>query len=347
MRAGWHERGAIPVMIKVEELLAAAAEAPPCGPNLEYDREFQLLEQAARGKPEQELGDTRIPAVPPDWSEVRRRAEALFARTKDLRVATLLARALVRLSGVAGLAEGLALVRAMLERCWDHVHPELDAEDRDPTMRLNALAALMDPEALLCDLRQAAILPPVKQGRVTVRELLIAAGKMAPTDGEQVKSLAEAEAIVRQAAAEQPPAARAVASALEDVDTIHALVAGKVGHERAPNFAPLRELLAPAAALCGRALGASAPAAANREAGVAPAAAAAAPARGEIASREDVTRMLDRVCDFIERTEPANPAPLLIRRARRLMAKDFLEIIADMAPESLAAIRSVAGIKSE
>lgn len=334
-------------MIESEKLLAAVAETPPCGPNLEYDRDFQLLEQSARGKPEQELGDKRIVAVAPDWNEVKTRAEALLARTKDLRVATLLTRALVRLSGAAGLAEGLALVRVMVERHWDHVHPEIDAEDRDPTMRLNALAALVDPEALLWDVRQAAVAPAVKQGRVTFRELLIAAGKLTPGEGEQTKSSAEVEGILRQAAVEHPAAVQAVTGTVASIDAIHTLAASQVGAERAPNFAPLRELLVPAAALCSRALGLNAPAAAGAAGTDAAARASVGAAPGEIATREEATRMLDRVCDFIERTEPANPAPLLIRRARRLITKNFLEIIADMAPESLSAIRSVAGIKSE
>ena len=45
-------------MIDFELLLAAAAEEPPCGPNLEYDPDYRELEQMARGKEEKRTGDT-------------------------------------------------------------------------------------------------------------------------------------------------------------------------------------------------------------------------------------------------------------------------------------------------
>jgi len=73
-------------------------------------------------------------------------------------------------------------------------------------------------------------------------------------------------------------------------------------------------------------------------------AAAEAPSRtgpGDIRNREDAWRVLDRVCEFIERTEPAHPAPLLIRRAQRLLRKNFLEIVEDLSPEALSSIRTL------
>jgi type VI secretion system protein ImpA len=57
--------------------------------------------------------------------------------------------------------------------------------------------------------------------------------------------------------------------------------------------------------------------------------------------------MLDAVCAFLERTEPTNPAPLLIRRARALMGKDFIAIMQDLAPDSLAQIHQIVGKEPE
>ena len=66
---------------------------------------------------------------------------------------------------------------------------------------------------------------------------------------------------------------------------------------------------------------------------------------GELRSREDAVRMLENICEFIERTEPANPAPLFIRRGQRLMTKNFVEIIQDLAPESLNQIKQITGFE--
>ncbi|HEY1398097.1 MAG TPA: type VI secretion system protein TssA, partial [Roseateles sp.] len=61
----------------------------------------------------------------------------------------------------------------------------------------------------------------------------------------------------------------------------------------------------------------------------------------------DAVRALQRVCDWIERHEPSNPAPLLIRRAQRLMSKSFLEIMRDLNPEGVHEIEKLAGTTSE
>jgi len=65
---------------------------------------------------------------------------------------------------------------------------------------------------------------------------------------------------------------------------------------------------------------------------------------GEIRSREDALRALDRVCDFLGRSEPTNPAPLLIRRAQRLMTMPFMDIIRELAPDATSRVESITGV---
>ena len=49
------------------------------------------------------------------------------------------------------------------------------------------------------------------------------------------------------------------------------------------------------------------------------------------------------MCEWIEHNEPSNPAPLLIRRAQRLMSKSFIDIIRDLAPGGVDEIEKLAG----
>src|SRR6202051_954470 len=58
----------------------------PCGPDLEYDPSFLLLEQAVNGRPEVQYGETVIAAVPPDWTWTDALCLELLSRTRDLRV---------------------------------------------------------------------------------------------------------------------------------------------------------------------------------------------------------------------------------------------------------------------
>ncbi|MCR3767021.1 type VI secretion system ImpA family N-terminal domain-containing protein, partial [Pseudomonas aeruginosa] len=108
-------------MLDVPVLLAAVAPDSPCGEDLEYDAAFLELERIAQGQPERQMGDAVLPAEPPEWPRVRALACELFGRSKDLRVANLLLQGNVALDGLDGLAEGLLLVRELLDQCWDGV----------------------------------------------------------------------------------------------------------------------------------------------------------------------------------------------------------------------------------
>jgi len=114
-------------------LLAPIGEASPCGDDLEYDADFMALVAAAQGKPEQQFGDTVIPAVEPEWREVGEQAGSILRRSKDVRAAVLLLRASTHLQGVPGFVAGLQLLTGLLDTFWEGIHPKLDADDdNDP-----------------------------------------------------------------------------------------------------------------------------------------------------------------------------------------------------------------------
>jgi type VI secretion system protein ImpA len=73
----------------------------------------------------------------------------------------------------------------------------------------------------------------------------------------------------------------------------------------------------------------------------------AGPGLGALRSREDVKRVLEQVCEYLEKVEPSNPAPLLIRRARRLLDLSFIDIMKDLAPDAFGQIEKLAGIEQE
>ena len=334
------------VVMGLDVLLGPVSEQFPCGPNLEYDAEFQALEVAARGKPEQVIGDKRIPAAPPVWPDIRESAQGLLGKTKDLRIAILWTRAAIASSGVVGLRDGISLLHSLLASYWDGVHPQIDPADQDPGFRMNVLAGLVDPTTTLREVRHAAIADMPRKGRVTVLDAMLATGKLQPSNGEAVRTLTEVQGLLREAAS-QPETLEAAGEAYSLTNDLQKLLAEKVGSDRVPDFAPLRDLLAPAAEVCRTVTGGAAgESTAEMTAGedVLPTQ-AAAPVSGVIRSREDAIRMLERVCEYVERYEPTNPAPLLIRRAQRLMTKSFVEIIEDLTPDSVAAIKALGGIK--
>ena len=336
--------------IAVDALLAPLADAAPCGDDLEYDPAFLALEEAARGKPEQQFGDTVIAALEPDWRAMNEQSIALLARTRDLRVAVQLLRAATRLDGCSGFASGIALLHGLLERHWEHVYPQLDAaDDNDPTMRLNALAPLTDAGSVLADLRAAA----VGNGRDGADR---APARARARQGRARRAASRCRAPTAVAQALGKRRGRVAPALLDELLQAHQVVrasrrccTARVGAAEAPDLRALRALTQ-----CMAQMAQQARRRRRREPAV-PTAPAAAPRRslprgragGAIASRDDAIQTLDRVCDWIERHEPSNPAPLLIRRAQRLMSKNFIDIIRDLAPDGLKEVERIAGVDAE
>jgi len=331
--------------LPVEDLLASLGDEAPCGADLSYDPAFVALEEAARGKAEQQFGDTVIPAQEPDWRAVNDQALELGRRTRDLRVAVLLARSGARLHGAAAFAHGLSLTAGLLERHWDRLHPALDAEDHnDPTMRLNALDPLAAADGGLADLRAAAI-GSARPG-LTVRLIELAAGKAEPLPGENAPSPEGVQQALQAAEAASPGLLATLRQAHADAKRIEAVLSDKTPG-RGPELRPLLTLTHALASAASVAAGSVAMADAGESAGSSPPGVAVRAAPGSLQSREDVIRLLDRACEWLESNEPTNPAPLLIRRAQRLMGKSFLEIIRDLAPAGIDQIENIAGSNNQ
>ena len=344
-------------MVDLNALLSEVKEAAPCGPNLEHDLAFFELEATARGKPEQPLGmgDSRSgesprllgkPGEEPDWSRVVALGERLLLRSKDLRVAVTLTRGLLRTEGAPGLAAGLGLIHGLLDAFWDHVHPGLEADqDNDPTERLNALAPLADAEAVVKDLRDTYLVNSREHGQLRAREVEIALGRLPGTRSEgSARPLAQVHAQLAAAFGRDATVPAALREASERLLAIQTLVADRVGPAGSLDLKPLAQSLGTLLEACDTALGGRAPAGASApESGVTGRPAAVGGPAGEIRTRDDAVRMLDLVCAYFAQHEPSHPAPLFIRRAQRLMSKNFVEIMKDLMPDSLSQLERLAG----
>lgn len=348
-------------VIDIENLLSEIAAAAPCGEDLEYDPAFAEMEKQAQKTPERQYGDTIIPAEPPDWRSVRKTALALFERTRDLRVAVYLAQSLLQVDGLAGFADGLALVDGLIERYWDNVYPQLDPEDdNDPTLRVNTIVALCDPETTLRALRETPLVYSRTLGRFSLRDIQIAAGALTPVatdDQAELPTQAKINGAFQEDGLEHLQAtAAAVAEAMTRVGQIEARLTDLIGVTQAPDLSALtgvlkeiRQALAEQLQQQGVAPVDEASAA---ETATSPDAGAAVGLGlrltvGEIASRDDAIRMLDRICEYFDRCEPSNPAPFLLKRARNLVNKDFMAILNDLAPSGTEQANLIFGIRSE
>jgi len=350
--------------IDIDALVAPLSDEEPCGESLEYDAAYLELTQVAQGTPEREVGDSFVPAEPPDWKDIRQRSLEMLSRSRDLSLCVHLLSAQVATHGWEGVRDVLVLIRRLLEERWEHVYPRLDPDDGDPTMRVNVVAEISPaPGAvpatihLIQRLRQAPLTDSPQLGRIGLREYAIANGDIAPPkprEGEEPEPLPEM-ATITAASLDTPLEALsafsdAIKASLEEIDTIDTILKERVGAGNAPDFSELESVLKDAGGVISEwliARGAAADEALMGQEGEGGGAGGAPAASGEIRSRDDVIRTFDRILRYFEIHEPTSPVPMLIRRAQRLIHKSFSEIVEDMAPDAMSTLQVISGDRPE
>lgn len=339
--------------------LQPVSEDEVCGPDLEYDNDFLALTQAAAGKPETQFAS----AEPPDWRTVRSLADDINTRTRDLRVANLLLRARLRLEGFAVLAPGLRLFEELLTRWWDELHPR--PEDGDAFARVNVLNELASLDTTLGDVRASLVLNDRGIGQISVRDIEIAMGDLAARDDESTPSRSQIENMLADAVAGYPLLATQAPAAVAALDSLVACLSVRLNYGDVPDFSALRAMLDAVIAVSPRPV--SIDASADDLAGMLNDLGIAqgqdgggdspAPARrgrsggggglGAIESRADAVRAIDLVCAYLEKNEPTNPAADLLRRAQRLIDRNFLQLVREFAPEAVGEVARMLGVDPE
>jgi type VI secretion system protein ImpA len=356
----------MPGDLDLERLLAPVSADAPSGRDLRYEPGFEALRDAATPGSGDIPGPDGRPVWGPrprDFRKVRREALELLASGRDLRVLAWLAEALAVTEGPAGLAAGLELVRRSLEQHWDSLHPSLELDEREPAdqaaARLNALRSLASPEGMLLELARTRLVEQPGVGAVSLREWELATGWSSPLAYEAKPGQSDLEIVLKTA----PPAAlaerlAALAAAAGEVRSIEGVLAARIGDAGAlPNLEPLAALIERMRAL----LAPYAPAAAEpaeapptEDTGDMvppdPTTAAGSPATGgalptRLDTREDVLRALDLVVEYYRRREPGSPVPLVVERARRMVPMSFFDVMAELAPDSLARLKDLLGPK--
>ena len=189
-------------------------------------------------------------------------------------------------------------------------------------------------------------------GQFSIRDIDIAKGLLQPASKEdKTPELGVIDAAFMQVeVSELQATADAVKLAREKLTAIENIFIEKVSAAQSPNLTELNKVLYHISNELSEQLGRRGVAEAE-EAGVAEegaggatnAAKPGAAISGQIKSREDVIKVLDKICDFYKQNEPSHPLPLLLQRAKRLVRKDFMEILKDIAPDALKQVEIIKG----
>jgi len=318
----------------------------PCGVDLE---DTQLL---ASFDAFRVFGNSTPLRADLDWRDIRNQSMEALGQSRDLRLLAHLAAATLRVDGLKPFCDLLQVTDQWLTDRWELVFPRVD---EDAVLRKNALSCLSDRMAIIDPLRRVAIAAHRQLGSFSLRDLELASGELTPGEGDkEVPTSAQIEATLAASAVEELAAVRdGVTAASAALKNITKSMQEHAGFQSVPEFEPLARPLARIHAVLAEHLATRIPAAAETAApgsnstGPAGAAAPATVAVGEVASRQDAIRAIDAIATFFRKNEPSSPVPLLLDRAKRLVSKSFLEVLEDIAPESLAQVRQLGGIKGD
>ena len=331
--------------LSAKELIQPVSDDLPCGEDLEYDPAFQQMEAMLQTKSEQEFGDTVIPGSGPDWKGVGKQALDLLERTRDLRVLSYAAISQLHTDGLGAFRDGLEALNACLETYWDIIYPKLVAEDNnDATMRFNTLQILNDNQLVSDGLERSPLVVLKGIGGFSLRDIELAEGKIEAIEGEEVQDISIIQGAFGDASPENLAAlGAAIGGSMEQLNRTGELW-GKLATD-----APALDVDESLKTLKNirHALSTYAPVAAAVAEGddsaegteVIP----SARISNTINNRNDVIHAIDRICEYYAAQEPSSPVPLLLRRAQRLVAKSFYEILEDMIPDGVPTARVIGG----
>ena len=345
-------------VIDLDRLLKdISPEAPSGEKGLKGDQKFVDLESAVKGTPEVVYGGKIVQeAKDPNWQKIQKDAVNLLTRTHDLRVAMSLTHALLHTKGVNGLNGGLALLRGLVERYWDSLYPRLDPDDdNDPTERINILAALYYGENIIDPLTKTNMCVSPAGIGFNLRDIRIAKKTITlPKSDKKHPSLSNIEAAFKDCSVEDLQTTKAAIDAASDnLKGLSTGIEEKIGSKKAPDFDKLSKILEEMSAFMKKQLeGRVGSKSSEIKQGLdTPAAGYSEPDKSSstqtdrtiemINNRQDVIRSLDQICTYYQQNEPGSPVPLLLKRARRLVKKDFFEIMQDLGLDSAAPIKTI------
>ncbi|HVV93440.1 MAG TPA: type VI secretion system ImpA family N-terminal domain-containing protein [Hyphomicrobiales bacterium] len=328
-------------VIDFPALSQPVADDAPCGPDLEVAGDPDYMNFMARIEgllPESYLSFDRATLdVPAELATIG----GLLARSRDLRLLTVAAKLLILDRDLSGFAAAFAAVAALLHERWDDVHPR--GEEGDYTLRMVAVQSLDENATIAMPLQAVPLVESRRFGKISFRSHLVAAGEVAPREGEAaVDATAVAGALDEAEIADLV----AVRDRVRGVQAAAAQIAGDFisppggepgsGHAYAVRFERLAPLAARIVALLDGAIvkrdPTAVPAAPAPAASTAAPAAAAAPTSGRIRSLADARQALAAASAYFAAAEPSSPAALLVHQAERCIGRSFLEVMQILVP---------------
>ena len=274
----------------------------------------------------------------------RPRRSKRLRKSKDLRLLAYLGTASLENRRAAGVCRDAHVASQWLETYWTETYPLVDEDAIAPAQRPELLRRSDGGHRRLA---ASAARRSRQHGTFGLRDMDIATEQLAAGDADARpdRGTDQCGLCGHAAGRSQERFSRASQSALAALQSIDAAMSAGAGPDAMPDFDPLSSLLVRMSQVLSAqlAMRPDANGAADRSADSVGGGGAVQWA--SIKSRQDAIRALDAVAEFFRRTEPSSPIPLFLERAKRLVSKDFLEVLADIAPEAVPQARAAGGLR--
>jgi len=331
----------------------------PCGEDMIFSSEFDEIQEARRYEdPSLSQGEWVTEVKEADWEKVIRACQMVLAnQAKDLRIAAWLTEAKGKMEGLAGLADGYALIAKLCDAFWDDIHPQM--EDGDAEQRSGVLDWLVGQTARL--IRETPLTTSSK-GRFSLidQEFAWATAKNIernPALAEEIGNAAHVTNESFEAALKDTPRQHFVegmqnAEQLKStMTTLQAILVGKMG-DYAPAFGPAFDTLDDVFRFFRRQVGEVAvkedegkpvdrrsAIVERQEPTLGPSRPDNGVDRRPIQSREQAIRQLKEIADFFSRTEPHSPVAYLANKAAKWGAMSLHEWLRTVVKDDAALLR--------
>ena len=204
--------------------------------------------------------------------------------------------------------------------------------------------------SLLGDIRASKLSDDGALDGMRVRDVEVALGKLNPRPDESPRT----QAYVAGMLAADLDAAVVLNSqadaALDSLTQIQTLVGRRFRADLSVDLATLRGMITgiksvlPALAVTVPESEEPGPSADANDEPIAPAAKRSLGGVHSVDTRQDAIRAIELVCTYLERSEPTNPAQLFLRRAARVIDKNFLQLVHELAPDSIKDVARIMGV---
>ncbi len=332
------------------------SEESPSGLNHEDDSEFQNFFFEAEGIPEKYDGQNTSPAEPPEWRNIKKKALGYLKSTKDLKLVSVLVQSILNTEGLLKFEESLSGISSLIINQWSTLYPVLDEDDGDPIRRLSSLGYLSDRPFIINILKTIPLAKSKRLGIICQKDIE-SANNFSSDDNDFEQAILQIKAIFKDCDQNEIlSSSKAINNCIDHLNTINDTFITNSSSNYSVDFDALIKTLTQMQSTYEKYSNVEIQ---KEETSTQISDDSNMDTTGEeksnshnfkntkLSSRKDIEICLDEMCEYFAKYEPSSPVPLLLKRSKKLLHMNFIDIMKEIATDGLEQVNNLGGIPKE